>query len=676
MININKVLSRFWKRVKLGFDRSISGSWGKQILWLLSFFLIFGGLFIVVNRMYPSDSRFDEWDIIGLFFGQDSNYLADNGNVYFGYLVVIIGAIIFNGLLISFFANIMQGKVNDFRKGHVKYSFDKHVVILGYNDMVPDIVKQLVKLYPKCDIAIQTTLDVENVRTKLYTKLDEKEERNIVIINNQRDSEEALTDIVVHKARKVYILGEDEDVDRDAISINCLKKIADICAKHNRTDRLQCVTLLQNQSSFVFFQTADITKDIKERIEFIPFNFDEVWARKVLVTGKSEINGVTYTPLDREGIAGDSEKYVHLVILGMTPMGLMLALEAAHVAHYPNFITKGKKTKITLVDIEARREMDFMTSCFNSFFDQCDYTYMEIEKGKVGFEERFKSITPTGSFLDIEFEFIQSNVADDMMRQKLSDWADDKEQILTIAVCFQKSARNIATALYMPDKVYENEIMLLVKQNTSGELLNLVRIDPSASDQRPGEYVKYRNIRPFGMNNDGYEVGERIENWAKNINYLYSYYYDNNKIPTDYPKDKIDMMWNDLSVSDKWSSMYNVLTIPGKMRSVGMDYQDKNVWRALKDDEIELLARVEHNRWNVERLLCGYRPTNEEETAKIKDDIDQKSNKKLKRYYKNRNIHYDIRPYDELCNDETGFNVRRFDVGVVEGMFDVVKNGE
>ena len=405
----------------------------------------------------------------------------------------------------------------------------------------------------------------------------------------------------------------------------------------------------------------------------MPFNFDEIWSRKVLVTGRSEMNDVTYSPLDRGGISADSDKFVHLVIIGMTPMGAMLAIEAAHIAHYPNFITKGKKTRITLIDVEARREMDYMTSCFNRFFDQCDYTYTEIEKAKVTHEETFKSINKTGSFIDVEFEFIKSNVADDLMRAKLSEWADDKNQILTIAVCFKQSARNIATALYMPDNIYENEVMLLVKQNTSGELLNLVRVDPSAADQRKGEYVKYRNIRPFGMQNDGYEVEETMEKWAKRLNYLYAYYYDNNKIPTDYPKDKVDELWDKLSVSDKWSSMYNILTIPSKLRSIGIDYKDKGSMRALAADELELLAQVEHNRWNVDRLLSGYRPTNEKETAAVYDDIENKQGKKIKRYYKNKGIHYDIRPYDDLREDDTGLNVRRFDVGVIEGIFDIIR---
>lgn len=257
------------------------------------------------------------------------------------------------------------------------------------------------------------------------------------------------------------------------------------------------------------------------------------------------------------------------------------------------------------------------------------------------------------------------------MRARLSEWADDKNQILTIAVCFQQSSQNIATALYMPDKIYENEIMLLVKQNTSGELLNLVRIDPSAADQRTGEYVKYRNIRPFGMRNDGYEVEETLEKWAKRLNYLYAYYYDNNIIPPEYPQNKVDELWDGLSVSDKWSSIYNVLTIPSKLRSVGINYKN-DVRRSLTANEIDMLSRLEHNRWNVDRLLSGYRPTNEEESANVFDDIENKRGKKVKKYYKNRGIHYDIRPFEDLRNDDSGLNVRRFDVGVIEGIFDIM----
>lgn len=665
-------LKQIWKRIRLGFDRSISGSWFKQILWLISIILVCGGIFLVTNRLYTGQARFDEWDVVGLFLGTDSDAVARNGNIYFGYAIIIVGAIIINGLLISFFANIMQGRVDDFRKGYVKYSFSDHIVVLGYNDMVVDVVKQLVGFYPKKDIVVQTTLNAEDVRARLFTRLDRKEERNVVVINNQRDSMEALEDLVVDRAVKVYIIGEDGDVDHDAISVNCLKKIATICRDRKRQTKLPCVTYLQNQSTFVLFQTADISDEIKDRVDFIPFNFDEVWSRKVLVTCRSEMNGISYMPLDRSGIDADSDKFVHLVVIGMTPMGAMLAIEAAHVAHYPNFVTKGIKTKITLVDIEARREMDYMTSCFNHFFDQCDYSYKEIDKAKLVYEEQVKSINPNGSFVDIEFEFIKANVADDMIRHMLTQWADDDNRLLTIAICLKRSTQNIATALYLPDKVYEKDVAIVVKQNTSGELLNLVGKGSSAASG--DAFMKYRNIRPFGMHNDGYDVEETIYRWAKRINYLYTYYYDNDKIPTSYPDETVDRLWDGLSVSDKWSSMYNALSIPATLRSVGIDYQDKNHRKEFTDSELELLSIVEHNRWNADRLLAGYRPSNEAESARIMDDIENKKGQRLKKHYKGRMIHYDIRPYDDLRDDDTGKNVKRFDKGVTEGIFGIIED--
>lgn len=55
------------------------------------------------------------------------------------------------------------------------------------------------------------------------------------------------------------------------------------------------------------------------------------------------------------------------------------------------------------------------------------------------------------------------------------------------------------------------------------------------------------------------------------------------------------------------------------------------------------LSIVEHNRWNVEKLLLGYRPVTEEEQKKIDLNI------ALKGDYRRSMIHYDIRPYDALC---------------------------
>ena len=59
--------------------------------------------------------------------------------------------------------------------------------------------------------------------------------------------------------------------------------------------------------------------------------------------------------------------------------------------------------------------------------------------------------------------------------------------------------------------------------------------------------------------------------------------------------------------------------------------------------EVEELARVEHNRWNVEKLLMGYRKSRAEE-YKYKHEEFADSLKVNKKLF----VHHDIRPFDEL----------------------------
>ena len=115
-----------------------------------------------------------------------------------------------------------------------------------------------------------------------------------------------------------------------------------------------------------------------------------------------------------------------------------------------------------------------------------------------------------------------------------------------------------------------------------------------------------------------------------------------------------DKLWkNDLTVALKWSNLYNAYTIPVKLailRSLrGLNIDDKSRDTAmLTDDEAKILAKVEHNRWNVEKLLMGYRKAHINE-----DKYEHPDNKEYQdklNLNKKRFIHHDIRPYSELDN--------------------------
>lgn len=76
-----------------------------------------------------------------------------------------------------------------------------------------------------------------------------------------------------------------------------------------------------------------------------------------------------------------------------------------------------------------------------------------------------------------------------------------------------------------------------------------------------------------------------------------------------------------------------------------------------------ILAEVEHNRWNVEELLLGYRPV----TKKEQEEIEQKAalkNKKRDEEY----AHYDIRPYNDLRNGS-----EKYDIALTRHLLLIVK---
>ena len=126
--------------------------------------------------------------------------------------------------------------------------------------------------------------------------------------------------------------------------------------------------MFEYQTSFNLFQTTDIND---KKINFRPFNYYEMWAQKVLVcqdltapTDKSH-----YIPLEgHEGIKSDDNSFVHLVIVGMSRMGIAMAIEAAHLAHYPNFETLRKRTRITFIDSNMKQERHQFMERFKDMF--------------------------------------------------------------------------------------------------------------------------------------------------------------------------------------------------------------------------------------------------------------------------------------------------------------------
>lgn len=293
-----------------------------------------------------------------------------------------------------------------------------------------------------------------------------------------------------------------------------------------------------------------------------------------------------------------------------------------------------------------------------------------------GYEEK------DANFLDIEFEFIKGDVFSKPVQNKLDEWAREhgQKQYLSVFLTIPKQRQNFVMAMNMPEAIYHKQVPIFIRQDRSDNFVsNLRRADEKIkSDDTKNRYYymvdgqlqtsepqggRYANIYPFGMNETAFCADEKSLAYAKLINFLYStmttpdYHFQSemvlNAMTDEQLWNEADKYWRGLTVALKWSNLYNAYNISVKLDILramrGLDYKDASQdQQPLSDEETKVLARVEHNRWNVEKLLMGYRkPHTNEDMCDNGEEKDAEVKKQLKRN-KNRFIHHDIRAFENL----------------------------
>jgi hypothetical protein len=522
----------------------------------------------------------------------------------------------------------------------MNYCFKNHVVIIGNDRMSVSLIKQLADKYPKAEIVLQTVLPVPGVRHGLFSNLQSGIEKRITIVSGNRTSVEDLQRLHIEKSLEVFILGENDEYDNDSLNIECLKRINSLLSV--RETLLRCNVLFEYQSTFAVFQQQDID-EIREHIDFVPFNYYETWAYQVFVRQRYEITSkqetlptpkssersfIEYMPLDHQPLTADSDKNVHLVIIGMSGMGIAMSIQAAHICHFPNFITKGIKTRITFIDEQADREMSFLTGRYPYLFNEVDYFYHDISQEGTSFD----NTAVKEKFTDIEFEFIKGSVAHPKVREYIATTSSNEKSYVTIAVCFSFPPQAIAAGLYLPGEVYERQIPVIISQETSYSVIAML-----SKQKGENAYRKYANVKPFGMLDNCYDIEKAKDIVPMLINYAYE-----TKQSEQFPDDEVKAKWIKLSTALKWSNRYNVGSISVKKRSFGIEEITQEEMQA----QLELLAEVEHNRWNIEKLFMGFRTTSPDEKEEIR-----KYGSKFKEYKNNKLAHNYICAYRNLPDD-------------------------
>lgn len=650
-------LKRFFT---LGFDRAFSGRGRKQFAWLVGILLLFFGVIYLVSWFFsfpkPSDAATPDssqgaggsdvpmgrlLQLICLFIDPGSVANVSPELRWFSLGVAILGLVLVTGLLISVVSNMLERRVERYREGEIAYPLENHVVVIGFDEMVPILVRQICSdpRYGNCYILIQSVQPAAKVRNRIHTVLEARQERRILVLHAQRNSTEELEKLCTTRAREIFLIGEANEYDHDSLNIDSLQKIVAIHSKTRNCPRIPVSVLFEYQTTYAAFQISDLAEEWRKQIDFHPFNFYEEWAKKLLVKRcyEEEATKVEYPVLDREPITRESDQTVHLVIIGMSRMGVALGVEAAQLLHFPNFCRDRRlKSRITFIDAAADEEMNFFRGRYRHYFDLAPSRYWDMTRpDEVRILPPNWGFGPRTDFLDVEFEFINGRAETPSVQRLLAEWAEDSEQQLSIAICLNFPPQAMAMGLYLPDVIYAHNIPVFVRQETSSALLNLLN-----NRLKKEPLNRYSHVFPFGMLANSFDLDRRNTRRAQLVNYIYDYKGTYGTSPSAAPSDhELQQAWDKLPVALQWSNFYCADSVDIKLRSQGFGATPHV---RLTEEQIELMAEVEHNRWNMEKLLLGYRKPTPEEELLCRD-------KAVRKEYKNKRfIHTDIRPYAEL----------------------------
>ena len=674
------------------------------------------------SKEYPLN--IGENEDISLFWGVYYHFV-DPGNQHMtasksgrqrAAMAAILGYILLNGLLVSTLISWFDRRKEKWLKGEVRYnrffSLRNHYVVIGGNDLVPGLLKQIFEKGSAAlpYIIVQTSSDVEAFRREVFSELTIKQQKRVIIYYGNANSELDLKDLQVGKAIEVYIIGENTRMDdvesyHDTINMKCLSMICELYKdtpkgkyitellpdvnamreelynasklkegknkaegeiRHDPVniktenqwaarETLVCRVMFEYQTTFSVFQFFDMDDRMADYVDFVPFNYYEISAQNVLINRELDpvklktdfVNG-GYLPLEGVcGIGKDDEEFVHLYIVGMSRMGVAMAIEAAHLAHYPNFENRGKRTKITFIDDDIEQKKDFFIGRFKELFAVSRWTVD-------GFVHTPQNVDHLGGdFLDVEWEFINGGVEKPEVQKHILDAAYSGAKI-TIAICHAESNAAHAAALYLDKKIYASDAVqqVLVYNRYGNSIIQALSSGGSV-------YPYYNKLRVFGSASDALVIKylEKSEEIGQSINDTYAKH-----IPP-FAINPVGDFNGKSKVACRWSSIYNGNTLWTKLRCVKFDQSVGT----LSNDDIQILADLEHNRWNMEQLLMNFRTLSSEEQEEI-----QKGTGRTKNQFKAQMAHLDICSNKALL--EIDKDVRQYDVDLVACLPDIYKN--
>lgn len=619
-------MKKFFRNFSLNFDRSFSKGFRVQVAWLVVIVVVaFVVLMVISSLGYEpkANTPFSQRciDVIGLMMnpgvGTDDGMLS-----VFAIITSVVGLVVFGGMLISVMSNVLERRIESYQKGETTYALRDHVVVLGFNRSMPSLLEHIVEKHPGCYILLMCDRPVEEISDWLYAKVDGNVEEPLVLLNGSRTAADDIARLsLCNGVREIFVIGEENEPDHDAANMRCAELIAEAMLplpEAALADKVPCHVQIDSQLMFGILQKVGLKASVTRNLNVLPFSFHDIWAQNVLATCPDDAKTddaaePLYRPFDGDGITADSPRHVHLIIVGMTEMGRALATNAAHVLHFPNY-REGDQTcasRITFIDPAAGYLGRAFRTFYEALFGVARWRTADASCPDAPWRDPLADSDSDSPYryqgdhcyMDTDWEFIEGDAYEPHVQDYFRRAAADPNAIITVALCADDSDANALACQSLPEVLRNAALQVLVRQKESSTMMDLLR-------RRHG----FESVRAFGMMTACYRENLVSDRFGKLINALYW--------GKDIAHDPagVDEAWSACSPLDRWSSIYCANMLYYKLRSLGLDTrrelseEEVNAAVAAHQDEIQ---PTEHNRWNTERLLLGYRPLFEDETAHL-----------------------------------------------------------
>jgi len=305
-------------------------------------------------------------------------------------------------------------------------------------------------------------------------------------------------------------------------------------------------------------------------------------------------------PLDHAGVRPNDPSGVHLVILGFGKLGRILAVRAAQLGQFAN----GKRLRLSVIDGPFKIKQNALL-------------FHNPQIGKAA-----------------DLKFYEHEAASPAVRDLIEGFCKDSSFHTSVAICFDNEALALEIALRLLPLFDFNDARMAVRMEHQGGLAHLVEemrrnqpqtaskavVMPAAASEEEQLLVKrLSHLRVFGMSQQFVRLANPeewpLEKFARKI---HAAYVELTLKPAEGKPDEIaklkakpelqdwDLLPQDLRESNRQQAAHLFI----KLRAVGCEAVPASDPRpavtGFAPGDAQMLARLEHERWNAERWVAGW----------------------------------------------------------------------